>query len=470
MIPMNVLQQTLKSGSPDGGLPIQGKGDLKSPVSATGDDALFEQALKDRIKQDAGKGADDRIAILQNPTSLPAPAHEALPIPVRDASASPLEAPVKGPVPEVAAGGVARASKTAFMQDARDARAEQDSGVRDPGKVLEAVNGPAFSALQPAQLEGEAPVVTPVRKQVMAATGSKTVTNPDSIMRREDVPASASGMAGMAGMAGLTDPRIADLLSNRELDVHEFEMKEGASARGMKELPVAQKEQAQALPSRVSTEDFLSLRGVREKKAGKTAPEMKTAGAAGFALVPGKLHLGPTLEAPVTQGTAGRNILSHDALNQISHQVNLLSKAKQDGEIKIRLKPDHLGELMMNVKTNGQHVTLEIKAQDHESKRIIEESLGRLKDSLATRSLDLGKVEVVAQAPSGQGVDSGIQMDLGQQNRGFQGGQSGQESGFQRESRQEFLFDEAPRSGNLESMRAGRSIRSSGTGTLDLIA
>ncbi|NDG84989.1 MAG: flagellar hook-length control protein FliK [Proteobacteria bacterium] len=209
---------------------------------------------------------------------------------------------------------------------------------------------------------------------------------------------------------------------------------------------------------------------MREKKAGKSAPEMKVAGPVGLAMADGKLHLGPTLEAPVTQGTAGKNVLSHDALNQITHQVNLLGKAKQDGEIKIRLKPDHLGELMMNVKTNGQRVTLEIKAQDHESKRIIEESLGRLKDSLASQSLDLGKVEVVAQAAPGQSADSGIQMDLGQHNRGFQNGQAGQESGFQREGRQEFLFDEAPRSGNLESMRANRSIRSSGPGTLDLIA
>jgi flagellar hook-length control protein FliK len=198
----------------------------------------------------------------------------------------------------------------------------------------------------------------------------------------------------------------------------------------------------------------------------------------------------------VTHGTAGKTILSHDTLNQITNQVNLMSKAKQDGEIKIRLKPDHLGELMMSVKTNGQQVSLQIKAQDHESKRIIEESLGRLKDSLATQSLDLGKVDVVTQSTQSQGSDFGLQMDLGQQGRGFQQGSSqsqgsdfglqmdlGQQGrGFQQGSsgqetasfgggRQEFLYHETPVSGNLKTINvAARSGRASGPGSLDLIA
>jgi len=270
------------------------------------------------------------------------------------------------------------------------------------------------------------------------------------------------------------DPRVSELLSNSDLKVQDFELKEGAQSQAhsaTKNLSQVEPSQQQALPSRVSTEDFMSLRGIREKKAVKGEPQVKTEAATPFSLYNPKIHLGPTLEAPVTQGTAGKTILSHDALNQISNQVNLMSKAKQDGEIKIRLKPDHLGELMMSVKTNGQHVSLQIKAQDHESKRIIEESLGRLKDSLATQSLDLGKVDVVAQPSQSQGADFGLQMDLGQQGRGFHQGAGGQESGSFGGGRQEFLYDENPVSGNLKSIGvSARSGRTNGPGSLDLIA
>ena len=181
-------------------------------------------------------------------------------------------------------------------------------------------------------------------------------------------------------------------------------------------------------------------------------------------------HQGKVVEAPTTQGTAGKTILSHDAVQQLTGQVNLLSQARQDGEIKIRLRPDHLGELMMNVKTQGQQVAIQIKAQDGTSKKIIEESLGALRDSLSKQSLTLSQVEVVTQ-PQSMASDQSPQMDQSGQRQDF--GQSSQ--GFRNENqnqggRQERLYEEPRTASNLNISRMGRPARVSSDQGLDLIA
>jgi len=446
VIPMNGLQQTLKSESQVG--VKLGKADGKSAFSTPGVDSLFEHALKEKIKpeldQDPGlEGALIAATTLQQGFGAP----EIKPEPKA------LGEGIQGQKAREASGSLS-ARKSAL-----DSRALVESEALKKG-VVDSDLDPNLSLVDVNQVMMEAGL------EQQQAPGARTrVINPEQFENRGDQPLSA---------VSLVDPRVSELLSNSELKVQDFELKEASNAKtehATKSVSQPEKSQQQSLPSRVSTEDFMSLRGIREKKSTKSEPQLKAEQAGPLNLSNGKIHLGPTLEAPVTHGTAGKTILSHDALNQITNQVNLMSKAKQDGEIKIRLKPDHLGELMMSVKTDGQQVSLQIKAQDHESKRIIEESLGRLKDSLATQSLDLGKVDVVTQSAQSQGSDFGLQMDLGQQGRGFQQGSSGQETASFGGGRQEFLYDENPVSGNLKTINvAARSGRASGPGSLDLIA
>jgi flagellar hook-length control protein FliK len=123
---------------------------------------------------------------------------------------------------------------------------------------------------------------------------------------------------------------------------------------------------------------------------------------------------------------------------------------------------------MMSVRTSGRTVSLEIKAQDPEAKKIIEESIESLRDSLSQKSLDLAKVDIVAQPQRSGESEFGSQMDLGSQQRGFRQESAGQEQG---RDRQEFPFEAPLASGNLKSRGIGpRPGRSSGSGTLDLIA
>jgi flagellar hook-length control protein FliK len=273
------------------------------------------------------------------------------------------------------------------------------------------------------------------------------------------------------------DPRVRDLLSQSDLKVQGFELKQGselkqgAAPAAATALTALSKPAESMGPNRVSTEDFLSLRGVKKEKSSKGPTEAKVENPMMQTQPFGRLHLGPVLDAPVTQGTAGKPVLSHDALHQITRQVSGLSQARQDGEIKIRLKPDHLGELMMSVKTSGDKVAVQIKAQDHEAKKIIEDSIGRLKDSLSSQNLTLHKVDVVTQPSAGQASDGGFQMDFGTQSQGnFSRNDSQQYRDSSSNGRQEFLYDERPVSSNLKSINPAWARRPGGSGGLDLIA
>jgi flagellar hook-length control protein FliK len=176
------------------------------------------------------------------------------------------------------------------------------------------------------------------------------------------------------------------------------------------------------------------------------------------------------VEAHVVRTPSGKATLHPESVGALTHQVGLLSQARQDGEIKIRLKPDHLGELVMNVRTRGKEVAIEIKAADKESKKILEDSISSLRDSLSQQNLSLSRVEVL-NVPTTQNPDTSAQLDPGAGRQDLGGGMSGQ-SGREGErgDRQERLFEEAPQSLNLKPSLAGRSIRSNGRTGLDLIA
>jgi flagellar hook-length control protein FliK len=152
-----------------------------------------------------------------------------------------------------------------------------------------------------------------------------------------------------------------------------------------------------------------------------------------------------TMDATVTSSATGKNtVLSNESINQIASQVNLLGQARQDGEIKIRLRPDHLGELQMSIRTQGQNVSVQIKAQNEDAKRIIEDSISSLRDHLSIHQLALASVDVVSQPSTPSGLEQGqMQLDSGRQQNEFANG-SGREfaQDDSRRSSQEFGFEQ----------------------------
>jgi len=119
------------------------------------------------------------------------------------------------------------------------------------------------------------------------------------------------------------------------------------------------------------------------------------------------------LTGHVTQGQMAKERLSTQSLGGLSSELRNLSQTG-GGEIRIRLKPEHLGELSVRVVTNGNNVGLQIRASDEKAKQVIEESLGYLRESLASQRLNLGSVDLtVATAPG---------ISAGQETAGQHGG------------------------------------------------
>ena len=148
----------------------------------------------------------------------------------------------------------------------------------------------------------------------------------------------------------------------------------------------------------------------------------------------------PVVTGHVVQGALAKERLSSEALAGLGMQIRGLGNA--GGEVRIRLKPENLGELHLKVTTQGDQVGLQIQASDERAKQIIEESMSHLKDSLATQSLTLGKVDVSVAQMSDSSSSSWNQSNQQQSGGGqwdassFQGQQQGQ-GGFSQQGGQD---------------------------------
>jgi len=106
------------------------------------------------------------------------------------------------------------------------------------------------------------------------------------------------------------------------------------------------------------------------------------------------------VDGSVVAGSMSQNRLNSESVGGIAQSIRQLGNG---GEVRIRLKPDHLGELHLKVMTGGKagsEVGLQIHASDDRAKKILEESLGSLRESLAAQNLSLAKVDVQVAQPS----------------------------------------------------------------------
>jgi len=94
----------------------------------------------------------------------------------------------------------------------------------------------------------------------------------------------------------------------------------------------------------------------------------------------------------VTQGAMAQSRLSSQSIMDISHRFSSMGN-NSAGLMKIKLNPESLGELALQVQTKGKDVGIKFMASSPEAKRVLEESLPYLKDNLTQSNLKLGKVE-----------------------------------------------------------------------------
>jgi len=117
----------------------------------------------------------------------------------------------------------------------------------------------------------------------------------------------------------------------------------------------------------------------------------------------------------VVKGAMSQDRLSHEALLGMSSGIRNLAP-QGGGEMHVRLKPDNLGELHLKVVTSGNDVGLKIQASDERAKKILEDSLGHLKESLASQNLNLHRVQVTVGSLAGAATGNDSRSDSGFQN------------------------------------------------------
>lgn len=99
------------------------------------------------------------------------------------------------------------------------------------------------------------------------------------------------------------------------------------------------------------------------------------------------------LKSNVTQGAAGSQRLDTDSINTLGMNIRKVGDLG-GGEVRIRLKPEHLGSLQIRVTSEGNSIGLQIRASDSNAKQILEESLSSLKDSLKAHHLELTSSQI----------------------------------------------------------------------------
>ena len=180
----------------------------------------------------------------------------------------------------------------------------------------------------------------------------------------------------------------------------------------------------------------------------------------------------------VVPGAMTQERLSSESLMGLSSMIKDL-KANGDGEIRVRLNPENLGELKLKVQTQGSQVGIQVIASDPKAKAVIEESLSHLKEKLGTHQLTLARAEILTQPHSiSMNAQDGLnnnfldnnQMHSGSQ-RGFEAYQ-GNEDGSNKRNR---FGDEVEMS--TEGSRIGLSrpmststAQSLGSGRLNIMA
>lgn len=144
-----------------------------------------------------------------------------------------------------------------------------------------------------------------------------------------------------------------------------------------------------------------SGQAMRERPQGSFAAEL-TAGLSGASAINGAGAAGaPVVTGHVVQGAMAKDRLSHESLQGMTSQIRTLN-AQGGGEMRIRLRPDNLGELKVRVTSNGNDVGIQFEASSESAKKVIEETMSHLRESLAGHQLNLSKVHVaLADAQAG---------------------------------------------------------------------
>lgn len=112
------------------------------------------------------------------------------------------------------------------------------------------------------------------------------------------------------------------------------------------------------------------------------------------------------MRGDVIPGANAESRLAKVSVLGLSTGIRDFARSGGRGEMRLRLNPEHLGELRLQVNSEGREVALRIQAADERSKKILESSLSDLRDGLSIHNLNLGRVEVSVAPPAGSALSA----------------------------------------------------------------
>ncbi|MDE6182311.1 MAG: flagellar hook-length control protein FliK, partial [Eubacteriales bacterium] len=102
-------------------------------------------------------------------------------------------------------------------------------------------------------------------------------------------------------------------------------------------------------------------------------------------------------------------INSTEVISQILEKMKTSVKADMT-EVKILLRPEHLGEVSLKIATHNGFVTAQFTAENQKVKEIIESNFNQLKDMLNEQGINVGALEVNI-SDKGQGQETFNQFE-----------------------------------------------------------
>lgn len=114
------------------------------------------------------------------------------------------------------------------------------------------------------------------------------------------------------------------------------------------------------------------------------------------------------------------NALSNEWAKQVIEDVSksaMFKVTEQLSEIRLRLHPEHLGELVLSVKSDGEKMSANILVNSFEVKRALETNLSVLHDALLIRGIEMKKIDVNENTNAQQQFRHNDDSQTEQQNR-----------------------------------------------------
>ncbi|MDR0958194.1 MAG: flagellar hook-length control protein FliK [Clostridiales bacterium] len=127
-----------------------------------------------------------------------------------------------------------------------------------------------------------------------------------------------------------------------------------------------------------------------------------------------------TVQTSAVKAESMRNINTQDVINQIVDKMKIEVKADVTTEIKITLRPEHLGDVTMKIVTENGIVTAMFLAENERVKAMIEAGFNELQQSLQDAGVNINQLSVSVGQDSGTNRQSDAE---GNNSFGYGGGQ-----------------------------------------------